>query len=866
MYYFLLGLQALTTIIVFVEFLYIFNRAYSRHRMILMLLTLAAWINNVGYFVEIVSSTKEAAIIGTKVSYLGKSFMPLLIMMFALNYSGVFLSNIVYAILAFLHFAIWGLVLSCEHHGLFYTSIDFTDEGIFPHLVMAHGPVYYAFIGAAGVYFVVAGVCLLRRYHSESSRRRKHQILALLVTLLIASAGLGLVLSGFTRGYDTTALAYAIASLLLLWGMSRYDFLDLVVEAKEYSMNQLSEGLIILDQEYQVLYRNKLGTELVPEVKKDVFAQEYLFKDDRVYKPVRQEMQPKKGRKIYLCLFKDVTDSYHYEEHLEHEVAIQTSKAEERSRKVEQMSIQIVRALADTIDAKDRYTKGHSTRVARYAVRLAQELGYSEEELNNLRHVALLHDIGKISIPDSVLNKPDKLTDIEYEIIKSHAAVGGDILANIAVLPGIREAARSHHERYDGRGYPDGLKGKEIPEIARIVCIADAYDAMSSKRVYRDSLPEEKIRQELVNGKGTQFDPDFTEVFLRLFDEGKLREEDSKIERIDAERANQILKQVMETVKREGTKEQDALTGLMLRYEGEQKIKEAISDKNGCLCVIDIDNLKKLNDAKGYLAGDHVLKETGDILKKYEDQSILCRSGGDEFHMFIPDVDKERAVEIVNELMGAFEKKKETDVLMQAVSLSVGICACRKQDDYASVLRKADKALYYVKQNGKSGYYIYHRKSERMGENTNVDMNRLIQQLRNSGNYQGAFDVGYPVFTKLYKYIKNLEKRYGYEFNLALITLESRTTVTVDEQERAMSCMEQAIRSTIRSTDICSRYSGLQFLVVFASIGENNIKTVMNRIVENYLKHYHGDMMEASYEVADMKIAGAKQSPEGKEG
>ena len=194
--------------------------------------------------------------------------------------------------------------------------------------------------------------------------------------------------------------------------------------------------------------------------------------------------------------------------------------------------------------------------------------------------------------------------------------------------------------------------------------------------------------------------------------------------------------------------------------------------------------------------------------------------------------------------------------------MSVGICACKREDDYANVLKKADKALYYVKQNGKSGYYVYHRKSERMGENSKVDMNRLIQRLKNSGNYQGALDVGYPVFTKLYKYIKNLEKRYGYEFNLALVTLESRTAVTVDEQERAMACMEQAIRSTIRSTDICSRYSGLQFLVVFANVGENNIKTVMSRIMENYLKHYHGGMMEASYEVADMRISRTEEGTE----
>ncbi len=857
MYNLLLGLQGLTTLVVFAEFIYIFSHSFSRHRMVLMLLTLAAWVNNAGYFVEIVATTKEAALVGTKVCYLGKSFMPLLILMFVLNYCRINVSSITYAVLAFFHFGVWGLVLSCERHELFYTSIDFVDEGIFPHLVLGHGPMYYVFIGFAGVYFLVAAGCMLWRFRVEKNTRRKNQLLGMFATLLVAVAGLAFVVAGVTGGFDTTALAYAIASLLLLWGMTRYDFLDIVVEAKEYCMNQLSEGLVVLDSEYQLLYENKLGTELVPEISKDVFMQDYLFKDDRVYKPVRQELEPQKGKKVYMCLFKDVTDSYHYEEHLEHEVAIQTSKVEERSRKMEQMSIQVVRALADTIDAKDKYTKGHSTRVARYAVRLAKELGYSEEELSNLRNVALLHDIGKVSVPDSVLNKPDKLTDIEYEVIKSHAAVGGDILSNIAVLPGLKEAARYHHERYDGKGYPEGLKGEEIPEIARIVCIADAYDAMSSRRVYRNSLSREKIREELVKGKGTQFDPDFIEVFLRLFDEGKLQEEDSTIERIDAEKAQSVLREIMKSVKEEKVKDRDrdTLTGLMLRYEGERAIGDAMQDMVGCLCVIDVDDLKKLNDQKGYLAGDHVLKETGDLLKKYEESSILCRSGGDEFQMFILGADKAQAEEIVNELLENFEKKKKDDELLQAVSLSVGICACRKQDTFSSVQKRAEKALYYVKQNGKSGYYTYQRKSERAGEISKVDMDRLIERLKNSGNYQGALDVEYPLFTKLYKYIKNLEKRYGYEFNLALVTLEPRTAVRVDEQEKAMACMEQAIRSTIRSTDICSRYSGLQFLVVFANIGENNIRPVMSRIIENYLKHYHGEMMEASYEVADMKLA-----------
>ena len=210
------------------------------------------------------------------------------------------------------------------------------------------------------------------------------------------------------------------------------------------------------------------------------------------------------------------------QKHLEKEVRRQTAKAEERQRRMEQMSLQAVQTLARTIDAKDAYTNGHSYRVAEYSVLLAQELGWTEEEVEHLRHAALLHDIGKISIPDSVLNKPMKLTDEEYNVIKSHAAKGGEILKCITAIPGADLVARHHHERYDGTGYPDGLRGDLIPKSARIVAIADAYDAMNSRRIYRKNLSPEIIRGELVKGIGTQFEPEAAEAFIRMLDEGRL--------------------------------------------------------------------------------------------------------------------------------------------------------------------------------------------------------------------------------------------------------------------------------------------------------------------------------------------------------
>ncbi len=204
---------------------------------------------------------------------------------------------------------------------------------------------------------------------------------------------------------------------------------------------------------------------------------------------------------------------------LQREVEKQTRTAEERREKVERLSSQIMQTLAGTIDAKDKYTKGHSSRVADYAVKIAKKLGKSEKDQGDIYYLGLLHDIGKIGIPDGIINKTTRLTDEEYQIIKTHPIIGADILQNISELPELVLGARWHHERYDGKGYPDGLKGSEIPEMSRIIGVADAYDAMTSNRSYRDVLPQSVVRREIEKGKGSQFDPVFADMMLQLIDE-----------------------------------------------------------------------------------------------------------------------------------------------------------------------------------------------------------------------------------------------------------------------------------------------------------------------------------------------------------
>ena len=189
--------------------------------------------------------------------------------------------------------------------------------------------------------------------------------------------------------------------------------------------------------------------------------------------------------------------------------------------RLSQLNMAIIGSLATAIDAKDRYTSGHSQRVAEYAVRIARKMGKSEEEIRAVAYAGLLHDVGKIRVPVEVINKPGKLTDEEFDQIKIHPVSGFHILKGVFDNEQVRYSAKYHHERYDGRGYPNGIEGENIPEISRIIAVADAYDAMASNRSYRKALPQEVVRSEIEKGRGTQFDPQIADIMLSIIDEDR---------------------------------------------------------------------------------------------------------------------------------------------------------------------------------------------------------------------------------------------------------------------------------------------------------------------------------------------------------
>ncbi|MCR5773621.1 MAG: HD domain-containing protein [Lachnospiraceae bacterium] len=205
---------------------------------------------------------------------------------------------------------------------------------------------------------------------------------------------------------------------------------------------------------------------------------------------------------------------------------------EKKREEARELFEQTAEALSSAIDAKDKYTNGHSRRVAEYSLKIAKAAGLSEDDCEKVYFAGLLHDVGKIGVPIEILSKKGRLTDEEFEHIKQHPVVGGQILSNIRRSPWLSIGARYHHERYNGKGYPEGLIGEEIPEPARIIAVADAYDAMTSNRSYRNAIPQHIVREEIVKGIGGQFDPDFAKIMIQLIDEDKnydMQEKGSKV-------------------------------------------------------------------------------------------------------------------------------------------------------------------------------------------------------------------------------------------------------------------------------------------------------------------------------------------------
>ena len=532
-------------------------------------------------------------------------------------------------------------------------------------------------------------------------------------------------------------------------------------------------------------------------------------------------------------------------------------RLDEKTREMERITIQAIMTVANTVDAKDDYTKGHSLRVAAYSKLLAQRLGWSEEDIQNIYYVAMLHDVGKIGIPDAVLNKPFKLTELEFRLIKGHTVMGAEILKDFKMFPNISVGAKYHHERYDGKGYPEGMKAESIPLVARVIGLVDSYDAMTSNRVYRRRLSDDIVMEELKKGKGTQWDPELVDIFIELIKEGALEkqwmlEEDMAAPIFDSEKIFGIT-MGSENVLDAPT---DYLTGVLSKNKGESEIEASLRVSGGCLMIIDLDHFKHINQTHGHLAGDYALKVTADVLRGVCDRDIVCRTGEDEFLYFAEGMtNRDDAVLMVNKILDAFARKQEEVDILKEIQLSIGISLSGKDGhEFDEMYQRADKALYYVKQNENIHYGFFHGTGlVRTPDQSKNDLETVISLIKQNGVQQGAFQIEYAEFEHIYDFVNRFSQRSSQRTQILLFTLFSAddSEVKLECMETAMQCMEQAICKSLRGVDVGTRYSSSQFLVVLMGTEKENVHVVTDRIIQNYFKLYGGKDITLTFDIAD---------------
>ena len=583
-YYLITTLLTLISLIILV-FTYEPKRTNYYFMVLLILLTLA----NGGYLSIAISKTVEEAILANKICYLGGCFMPAITLCLICKMCNFSLSSWKRIVLYGYSFLVYTMVLTIGFNDWYYKETyleKYKDITVLGHTYgVGHAFFYVIMYGYLGVSVVL----LLYSYNKKHSVSRKN-IIALLM-MGISTTILFLVGRALNPAIEIMPVIYAIDSWIFLYLYRRGAMYSLEDNVVASIANQEKHGYVLFDMQLNFLGSNAVAQNIFPAVKectvdrplestseleviekwleaysadsKNVFN---LDCEARHYECQITEMIYRKKQCGYILELREDTDKWKYvnllashnteleqfQVQLESKVAEQTEELRSQQKKIKELYVQTVIALSDAVDAKDRYTSGHSKRVAEYSRMIASRMGKSKEEQEAIYRAGLLHDVGKIRIPAEIINKPGKLTEEEYNIIKVHPVTGYHILRNISDSNFIAVGAKYHHERYDGRGYPNGLAGEKIPEVARILGVADAYDAMASNRSYRNALPQEIVKSEIEKGKGTQFDPDIADIMLQMIAEDKeytMRQTDSMRRRIltvdDEAMNNKIIAHIM---------------------------------------------------------------------------------------------------------------------------------------------------------------------------------------------------------------------------------------------------------------------------------------------------------------------------------
>ncbi len=544
-----IAIQVIGLLVILAVTIILYRQISVKNQSLILLYTVFMGLNAFGYLIELGSTSLDAALNGVKFAYVGKVYSVYCMIMVMARLTGVRLPGwLKTSVFAFATFVL-SAVISCKHHNFYYSTIDYIYEGSFPHLVLGHGVLYYAYVAYIfGCFAGVLGMCIYGHHRAIGIMHRK-QIQYFMIATIFQVAGYAIFLTGITDGYDTTALFNVVFVFMLLRVTLKYNLVGTLDAAKDKALDDINTGVVIVDDNKHLLYANSIAKKVysglegvnaaqeIDALVEHANSHEYTFSDNKVFTATKQDVYDAEMDHGQMFVLNDVTVSYYYAQALADEVDDKTSEIRKMQEEMEQFSFQVVNALSSAVEAKDRYTNGHSLRVASYAREIARRMGMNAEEQREIYYAGLLHDIGKIRVPDTIINKQGKLTDDEFQSMKLHTVAGYYILKNVSEIYDVTSGAKWHHERYDGGGYPDGLAGEDIPLISRIICVADSYDAMTSNRSYREALTQELVKEEFLKGLGTQFDPRVASVMLQMIDEDK----DYKLRQIVSEQKNILL-------------------------------------------------------------------------------------------------------------------------------------------------------------------------------------------------------------------------------------------------------------------------------------------------------------------------------------
>ncbi len=528
MYSSIIFIQYLSIVVLFIEAWVVFRKWNSRLHSYLFFGIVANIVNNIGYLFELKAQSLDNYLTALQLSYAGRVWTGFALFVFVLELCRIRLPDIVKIILALFNAVTYVIILTVRSHKLYYTELSFKMNGQFPSMEHGSGIWHKLYMGVLVCYIICGLTILFIKRHKEKDIAARKRMQLVIFAMLTESAFFLIQIFGpdeFTNLYDVTMLGSALGTLFMLASIFRYNLLDAEQLAKDYILDKMSEGIVAADPQGNVAYFNKPAEKLFPELKNDssdvicrlqdaAENNKPLSVNDKIYTTRTDKLIRGNTSSGIVYMLHDNTDLYNLQTGLKQEVGRQTARAD-------RLSLELMIALSRSVDAKDHYTNGHSGRVAEYAAEIARRMGKSQSEQEKIYEMGLVHDIGKIGVSEEILNKTSRLTDEEFAQIKKHTVIGYDILQAITEMPDLSIGARWHHEKYNGTGYPDGLAGEDIPEAARIICVADCYDAMTSKRTYSKPRTQESVRAEIVRCTGTQFDPAAAEVMLQMIDDDK---------------------------------------------------------------------------------------------------------------------------------------------------------------------------------------------------------------------------------------------------------------------------------------------------------------------------------------------------------